>query len=156
MNEPTFDLETAHRFFAAGMNNQAWGLLESPARSSEQDELMRTTAYAAARHWSEVGQAINHQRAECLLAQVHAALGEVSGAVRHARRALALMTEAEDSIEAFDLVFTHDAASRAYQLAEELPRAASHRAQVESARASITDAADREVIEAWLGRDETA
>ena len=66
------------------------------------------------------------------------------------------MTEAGDSIEAFDLVFTHDAASRAFLLAEELPRAASHRAQVESARASITDAADREVVEAWLGRDETA
>jgi hypothetical protein len=156
MNEPTFDLETAHRFFAAAMNNQAWELLESPARNSEQDQLMRTTAHAAARHWSEVGQAINHQRAECLLAQVHAALGEASGAVRHARRPLDLMTEAGDSIEAFDLVFTHDAASRAFLLAEELPRAASHRAQVESARASITDAADREVVEAWLGRDETA
>jgi len=156
MNEPAFDPETAHRFFATGMNNQAWDLLESPARRSEQDELMRTTAYAAARHWSEVGQAINQQRAECLLAQVHAALGEASAAVRHARRALDLMTEAGDSIEAFDLVLTHDAASRAYLLAQELPLAASHRAQVESARTSITDAADREVVEAWLGRDKTA
>jgi len=57
MNEPTFDLETAHRWFAASLNNQAWDLLESRTRTLQQDELMRTTAYAAARHWLEVGQA---------------------------------------------------------------------------------------------------
>jgi hypothetical protein len=156
MDDPTFDLETAHRWFAARMNNQAWELLESEARTSQQDELMRSTAYAAARHWSEVGQSINHQRAECLLAHVHAALGEASAAVHHARRALELMTEAGDSIEAFDRVFTHDAAARAYLLAEQPPLAASHRAQVQSARSSITDASDLEVVEAWLGRDDSA
>jgi len=60
------------------------------------------------------------------------------------------MTAAGDSIEAFDLAFTHDAAARACLLTEEAFRTAFHQAQVEWARKSITDAADREEVEAGL------
>jgi len=33
MNEPTFDLVTAHRWFASSLNNQAWELLEFGSRT---------------------------------------------------------------------------------------------------------------------------
>ena len=156
MNGPTFDLALTHRWFAASLNNQAWDLLESETRTVEQDELMRNTAHAACRHWWEVGEVINHQRAECLLAQVHAALGEPAAGVHHAVRALELMAEAGEAIEASDRVFTHDAAARAFRLIGRPQEESRHRAEVESARIAISDESDRRVIDEWLGRETPA
>jgi hypothetical protein len=66
MKDPTFDLPTAHRWFAASLNNQAWGLLEAPTRSAEQNELMRNTAHAAARacHLDNQTEETDRHRAE--------------------------------------------------------------------------------------------
>ncbi len=152
MQDPTFDLPTAHRWFAASLNNQAWDLLETSTRSPGQNELMRNSAHAAARHWWEIGDTIHHQRAECLLAQVHAALGEPAAAMHHALRSLELMVEAGSSIASVDRVFTHDAAARACHLAHQPDNTDRHRADAESARNSITDPADRKIVDDWLGR----
>ena len=159
MNEPAFDLETAHRFFAAAMNNQAWDLLESPARSSEQDELMRTTAYAAARHWSEVGQAINHPPASRMPAGAGACC-----VGRGLRGGLPCPAGAgvDDRSGRLNRGLRSGVHSRRGLTSVSAGRRASPGGLApgpgrESARASITDAADREVVEAWLvGRDETA
>lgn len=152
MKDPTFDLPTAHRWFAASLNNQAWDLLETPTRSAEQNELMRNTAHAAARHWWDVGDTIHRQRAECLLAQVHAALAEPAAAMHHALRSLELMVDAGSSIESIDRVFTHDAAARACHLDNQTEETDRHRAEAESARNSITDPTDRRIATDWLGR----
>ena len=99
---------------------------------------------------------IHQQRAECLLAQVHAALGEPAAAVHHAVRALELMAEAGEAIEGWDRVFTHDAAARAFQLVGRPQQESRPRAEVESARLTITEESDRRVIDDWLGRGAAA
>ena len=49
---------------------------------------MFDAAHASAYHWSEVGEAINHARADMLLAHVHSLLGEGSNALFYGKRAL--------------------------------------------------------------------
>lgn len=155
MDEPTFDLAVAHRWFAATLNNPAWDLLDAKTRTVDQDELMRNTAHAAWRHWWEVGEVIHHQRAECLLAHVHVALDEPVAGVHHAMRALDLMSTAGDAITAFDRVFTHAAAATAFRLAGPSEKEQLHRAEITLARTMITDESERRVVDEWLGRGDS-
>ena len=156
MTDPTFELADAHRWFAKTLNNQAWDLLELEQFTPAQGELIRNTAHAAWRHWWEIGDVINHQRAEWLLAHVHVALSEPAAAVHHAERALQLADEAGESYEAFDQVFSHDAAASAYQISGSAHKEQHHRAKVEAARAMLTDKTERQVVNKWLSRRESA
>jgi hypothetical protein len=49
--KPDFDLDTAHRFFAADCFNRAWDLIEKPDRSSEDDRMMVALNQASIFHW---------------------------------------------------------------------------------------------------------
>ena len=150
MAEQTFSPNEAHRWFAVEMNNQAWDLLESDSRTDQDNEVLRNTAHAAWRHWWEVGTSINQQRAECLLAQVHAELGESESAAHHAR--LALGDSAADSMQPFDWAFTHDAASRAFGLLGKPSLQQTHRETALSFRDQVTDETDRDLVDAWFAR----
>lgn len=152
MAEQTFSPNEAHRWFAVEMNNQAWDLLESDSRTDQNNEVLRNTAHAAWRHWWEVGTSINQQRAECLLAQVHAEFGESESAAHHAR--LALGDSAADSMQPFDWAFTHDAASRAFGLLGKSSLQHTHRKTAISYRNQLTDETDRELVDRWFARQE--
>ena len=152
MAEQTFSPIEAHRWFAVEMNNQAWDLLESDSHTDQDNELLRNTAHASWRHWWEVGTSINQQRAECLLTQVHAALGESQPAAHHARRALTLGESAADSMQPLDWAFTHDAASRAFGLLGESSLQQTHRETAISYRNQFTDETDRDLVDAWFAR----
>ena len=156
MTDPTFELANAHRWFAKHLNNQAWDLLELEQLTPAQRELMRNTAHAAWRHWWEIGDVINHQRTECLLAHVHVALLEPAAAVHHAERSLQLAGEAGESYGAFDQVYSHDAAASAYQISGSAHEAQHHRSKVEAARALLTDQTEQRVANEWLNRRESA
>ena len=152
MAEQTFSPNEAHRWFAVEVNNQAWDLLESDSRTDQDNEVLRNTAHAAWRHWWEVGTPINQQRAEYLLALVHAALGESGSATHHAQRALALGDSTADAMQTLDWAFTHDAASRAFGLLGEPSLQQTHHKTANSFRDQLTDEADRELVDAWFAR----
>jgi tetratricopeptide (TPR) repeat protein len=110
------DIPRAHRVFAAELNDLAWTLVEAGARSPADAERMIHAAHAACFHWLEAGTALNHLRAQCLLATAHAKAGYAESAVRHAERCLALFNEA-DGATPFDRALAHGCASAAYALA---------------------------------------
>jgi hypothetical protein len=156
MTDPTFELANAHRWFAKHLNNQAWDLLELEQLTPTQRELMRNTAHTAWRHWWEIGDVINHQRAEYLLAHVHVALEEPAAAVHHAVRSVQLADEGGESYRAFDQVFSHDAAASAYQISGSVHEEQHQSTKIEAARALLTDQTEQRVANEWLNRRESA
>ena len=86
MNEPGFDPSKAHRWFAVELNNRCWDLLEKAVRTEDEDRELVHAAHGACLHWTAIGTPINVVRAECLVANAHAAVGNGSVALRHARR----------------------------------------------------------------------
>jgi catechol 2,3-dioxygenase-like lactoylglutathione lyase family enzyme len=123
MGDPPFDVNRAHRWFAAQANNLAWDLVEAAGRSSEETDRMIQAAHAACFHWHQVGTPLNHLRAQCLLATAYAAAGLPEGAVRHAHRCLKLSGEAGNAQTEFDRATTHGCASLAFSLAGRLDEA---------------------------------
>ena len=113
MTEPTapFDVRRAHRWFAVEFNNRAWELVELPTRSPEQTAAMLDAAHAAGAHWREVGDVLNHLRAQCLLATAYASANEGAAAERHARQCLALLTDAGERATPWDHATAHGCAA---------------------------------------------
>jgi len=147
MAEPPFDLPQAHRWFAVELNNQAWDLLEKPDRTPAEIERMIHAAHAACFHWLQVGDLLNHLRAQCLLATVYARTGLGEAAVRHAEKCLALSAEAGDTQTAFDRATAHGCAAAAYRANGQSAKAIAAQQQAAAAAEALTDPGDRAVFE---------
>ena len=90
MEEPTFDLAAAHRFFSGDCFNRAWDEMDKTTRTSAEDEHMLLLGHASLWHWS--------QRADCTptvlsvgcwqLARMYALLQQVNLANIWAQRSL--------------------------------------------------------------------
>jgi tetratricopeptide (TPR) repeat protein len=116
MPQPSFDINAAHRWFAAEFNNRAWELVEKAERSADESIEMVQAAQAAAIHWQAVGTPVNFQRAENLLATAYLKAGQTELALQHARRALALSQENGDSQTPLDRASALAAAAKAQNL----------------------------------------
>ena len=92
VNTPPFDIKEGHKWFAIALNNSVWDALESPSRSADQDMMMVHAAHASCYHWLQSGGPEHHARAECLVANVYAVLGNSSAALEHGNRCLQLDT----------------------------------------------------------------
>jgi len=95
MSEPPFDLKQGHHWFAVGLTNITWAYVEADSISEHEAEKVIHAAHGACFHWLEVGDLLNHLRAQCLLASAYIAAGLPTDAVRHARKCLALSFEAD-------------------------------------------------------------
>ena len=51
--QPDFDHPAAHRHFAAECYNRAWGLMNKPDRTSEDDEQMLLLSLASHWYWTQ-------------------------------------------------------------------------------------------------------
>ncbi|NUM37467.1 MAG: hypothetical protein HUU50_23275 [Candidatus Brocadiae bacterium] len=116
--EKMFTLAEAHKSFAQGLNGQVWNLLQKPARSKAEDEVMLYSAYSSCYHWLKAGNGLHHQRAEWLISHVYAELGIGSEALRHANRCFDLTNEFSSLMQDFDWAYAYEAMARAYALLE--------------------------------------
>jgi hypothetical protein len=147
MTAPPFDVKLAHRWFAVELNNLAWDVVETEVISPPDVERMIHAAHAACFHWLEVGDGLNHLRAQCLLATAYAKAGLAESAVRHAERCLSLSAEAGTRQTAFDQATSHACAAAAYKLAGRLSDARSEYQNPLAAAAKFDDAGDMKVFE---------
>ena len=99
------------RQLAVDLFNEVWTLIETPDRSSEDDDRMLHAAHASRFHWGEVGAGVNLARGEWQCARVYSVLGRAEPALHHARRCLELCTRHE--VEDFDLPYAHELCGRA-------------------------------------------
>lgn len=142
--QPPFDLERGHRWFAAACNNRAWNLAAQPSRTAAEEREMVLAAYAAAYHWSQVGTPLNDARADVTLAHALAVQGDGAAALEHARRALAHL-EAEPG-EDWDLAFAHLEVAHAAAVLGDRPLYEQHRALAEALGEAVEDPEDRRVV----------
>jgi len=145
MPDASFDLKTAHRWFAVECNNEAWALLEDEDRTDPETERMIHVAHAALYHWSQVGTALNRFRALYLLAKVYVEAGEPEGALHWADAALETGEDLDDATD-FDLLCAQASAVEALMLVGEDQEAAALREEARAAYAVIEDEEEREVL----------
>jgi hypothetical protein len=147
MTPPPLDLPRAHRYFAVEFNNLAWALVEDPSRDAAGTERMIHAAHAACLHWLNAGNALNHQRALCLLATAYAKADITAAATYFASRCLALSAENGDTQTIFDRATAHGCAAIANRLAGNVDLAAAEQGLAEEAAAKFDDASDRVVFD---------
>ncbi|MBI5758294.1 MAG: hypothetical protein HZA46_07240 [Planctomycetales bacterium] len=146
MTQPPFDLVQAHRWFAVELNNVAWDLVETPARSPDEVERMIHAAHAACHHWLQVGLPLNHQRALCLLATAYVVAGRIEPAVHYAAHCLALSDRNGETQSAFDRATAFGCSSVAAEAAGAHDRAEVFYEQALDAATKFEDADDRNVF----------
>lgn len=147
MAEAPFDVGRAHRWFAVELNNLAWEYVEAPSRSDEDVQRMIHASHGACFHWLEVGDLLNHLRAQSLLATVYVTAGYPEAAVRHAQACLQLAQQAGEKQTAFDRACVHGSAAMAFQLAGDKTSTQQHSQALETACQAITDKGDIKVID---------
>ena len=153
--EKKFTLEEAHKAFAPGIYNRVWDLLEKEDRSSEDNETMINAAHASLYHWRSIGQPINLQRGQWMVANVYITLGMKESALHHSKICLDL-TE-EHKFDDFDLSFAYDGFARAQALNGNLEECAKYYELAKSAIELIKKEGDknysREVLKKgpWFG-----
>lgn len=156
MTQPPFDLAKAHRWFAVECNNEAWALLERPARTAGETERAIHAAHAALVHWAEVGTPVNRLRGLSLLVSAYTAGGREEEAIRWAGVCLALAEELgaggvsggqhqAAKPTAFDLACAHAAAAGAFRLGGFTDEASEHEAGAREALGAC-DAEERELV----------
>ena len=153
MNE--ISLETldshAHRRLGIDLFNRTWALIETDGRSPAQDDELMHCAHASAYHWLHGGGTdANRARSEWLCARVHALLGDSDGALRHARRCLAIVEESPEAMEPFDLPAAYEALARAHAAAGDRDVTQRFLELGRTEAAKIDDEDDRRLIEADL------
>lgn len=149
MSEPPFDESVAHRWFAVELNNATWDWLEAEDYDVPSAERMVHAAHASCHHWLQVGGAANHARAECLVANVHAAIGDGSGAIRHALRCVELTKANSQEVSDWDWAFAFDALARAHAADDKNKQATLVRMQAREFGGKIADKEDKAFFDKW-------
>lgn len=156
MPQPPFDKKAAHRWFAIELNNQSWSLIEASPKTPQERANLLHNAHASAHHWYQVGKIANHTRAECLVANAHAASGNGDAALVHARLCLKLIEAHPDEVEDWDSAFTHDALSRAFAATGNAEQAEDARRAARQHGDRIADSEERQVFDDWFANSVTA
>ena len=148
MTSPTLDLAAAHRHFSTSCFNGVRELIDKPDRSPDDDRLMVSMCYASLFHWQ--------QRSDCTprnlsigywqLSRVYALLEQADKARHYGRICL---THSRDE-DLFYLGYAHEALARAEALAGNRADAQTHLATARDLASQVTEAAERELLEADL------
>jgi hypothetical protein len=94
-----------HRRFAVDANNRAWSLAEKTELTPAEERELLYAAYASAHHWSKIGTEEQFARAELLLGQAHARLGQSSLAMKFATGAFTSITSRDAA--PWEIAFAH-------------------------------------------------
>jgi len=150
VNTPPFDIKEGHRWFAIALNNSVWDALESTSRSAGQDMMIVHAAHASCYHWLQAGGPEHHARAECLVANVYAMLGNFSAALQHGNRCLQLIEKHSQSIADWDRAFAYDCLARATAAAGQSDEARQLRNKAQQLGETIVGAEERKVFLQWF------
>jgi hypothetical protein len=108
-------------------------------------EEMLHAAHASALHWSRVGSALDKARADILLGQVHALLGNGPVAMIYARRGHEYLTSHERPD--WEMAFAHAILSHAACAAKEMLLYSRHYAMAKSLGDAIANPREKEIFQ---------
>jgi DNA-binding transcriptional MerR regulator len=141
---PELDSAT-RRALASGLFNHVWTLLETPDRTTEQDDEMVHAAHASRYHWGEVGDSSNLAIGEWQCSRVYAVLGRQEPALHHARRCLAI-TE-QSGVGGWLLASAYEAMARASAVAGDRAAAVDWKSKAQAAIETVPEKDDRQIVE---------
>jgi hypothetical protein len=115
---PEFDLQDAHRYYSVYCFNQAWGLINKPERTPQEDETMLQLAMASLWHWN--------QRVDCTpqnqsigywqISHIYSLLGQVENARHYGQ--MNLQVAQLPGVASFALGYAYESLARAESAAE--------------------------------------
>lgn len=148
---PDFD-QAAHRRLGVELFNFTWTLIEKRDRTAAETDQMIHAAHASRHHWSLAGTNANLGRGEWQIARVYSVLGRAEPARWHAARCLAYAEAAIAAGEAddWDLAAAYEGVARAEWVAGDAVESRRWRTRAVEALQTISEPADREVIEGDL------
>ncbi len=137
--EPPFDAQRVHRWFAVEFNNLAWDLFEKQTLACDEIERMIHLAHTSRLHWSQVGKTVNDMRGELLIAHAYARSGLAEATQRHARKCLDLGKSCDGDLMPFDRALMYGVAAWGESLAGNEHAAEEFLQQSHAAAADMTD-----------------
>lgn len=147
MSSPPFDVAKAHRWFAIELNNRAWDLIESPARTVDEVAEMLSVAHGSRYHWEHAGTTLNHLRAELLVAAAYLAAAKPDLSLAYAQRALVMGEQPNSGATPFDRASIYGALASALSQLGDREQAAGYYRQALEHAAHFEHADDRAVFD---------
>ena len=144
-NPPTFDVNAAHKFFAADCYNQTWTFMDKAHRTPEEDASMLQTAMASLWHWSQREDATptNFSIGYWQVSRVFALLGQVDNARRYGEMSL---KSAREGAETVFIGFGYEALARAEMVAGNTEKMKEYLAQAWSCAEKVEDEEDKKLL----------
>ena len=142
--KPAFDVEAAHRYFAAHCFNRAWELIEKKDRTPEDDRLMVALNQASVYHWLQRADCGNQQLSIGFwqASRIQSLLGNAVEAMRHGEVCMSYSGE----LEPFYLGYAHEALARAAKLAGNAKLTRSHEEQAKKLAEEIRKKDERSLL----------
>lgn len=112
-DEPTFDVQAAHRYFSTECFNRAWDLIEQEDRTPEDEDEMLNLSIASLWHWTQRPDFSAKQRSlgYWQVSRIYAITGRPQNATWYAERCLEATEDAE--LPPFYLGYAYEAMARA-------------------------------------------
>jgi len=131
-----FDIEGAHRHFAADCFNRSWALIGKADRTAEDDTALVALAQTSLWHWTERPDCTDKHLsvAHWLLARVYCLTGRAAEADRYAAQSLAFARR--PGVPPYFLAYAHEACARAASLQGQADAVRDH---LQAARGLATD-----------------
>ncbi len=144
--QPNFDVNAAHRYFAANCFNHAWDFIDRPQRSPAEEDEMLLLAMASLWHWQQRPEATptNLSVGYWQVSRVFALRGDAANARRYA--ALSLQTIQSAGAEPFHLGYAYEAMARAEMVAGSAEKAAEYLLQARTEAEKVEEAEDRALL----------
>ena len=145
---PGFDLEEAHRYFAAYCFNAAWDLIDNTDRTAVDDQMMVALSQASIFRWSrrpdcgDQRMSVGYWQAS----RVQSLIGNAAEAARLGEICLSY----SGSLPPFFVAYAHEALARAHSQMGQHEKAARHLAAALQQLPLVKDQANRDQLEADL------
>ena len=146
--KPGFDVTAAHKHFSAQCFNMAWGLIDKPDRTPEEDEQMICLSLASLWHWT--------QREDCTrrnmsigywqASRIYALVGQAEFARKYGLLSLEYSTEKEP----FYMGYAYEALARAESVAGNREKMEEHLVKARGLVENISDVESRKILLADL------
>ncbi len=144
--DPTFDIETAHRYFSTECFNRAWDLIDQEERTPAEEDEMLNLSIASLWHWT--------QRPDCTrkelslgywqVSRIYAITGRPENAVWYAERCLDVTEDAE--LPPFYLGYAYEALARAAMAARNKRQAMEYIQQARAQAEQEQNEEDRQLL----------
>ncbi len=145
-DEPTFDIEAAHRYFSTECFNRAWDLIDQEERTPAEEDEMLNLSLASLWHWT--------QRPDCSdkelslgywqVSRIYAITGRPENAVWYAERCLEVTEGAE--LPPFYLGYAYEALARAAMAGRNKRQAMEYIVQARALAEQETSEEDKQLL----------